>query len=192
MININNSNYKRVLLFFSLLDYNYIGDYMKILFFSDIHGIVDNLDYLKELDNKKHFDKVICLGDLFYDTSFNGNVDIMKVDRFLKSFNERLICIKGNCDSNSDFNMVEDYLFNVDGIDIYCMHGHKYNERNNGVVIYGHEHIPYIKKKDNTIFICVGSISLPRRCSECSYCIYENKTFKLMSIYDEVIDEIKV
>ena len=39
---------------------------MKFLLFSDIHGIIDNLDKIKVLDEKNDFDKVIVLGDLYY------------------------------------------------------------------------------------------------------------------------------
>ena len=39
---------------------------MKILFFSDIHGIDKNLKYIKEIDEKEKFDKIIVLGDLYY------------------------------------------------------------------------------------------------------------------------------
>lgn len=169
---------------------------MKILFFSDIHGIVDNLDYLKNLDNNKHFDKIVCLGDLYYDTSFKGNVDILKVERFLNSFSHKLICIKGNCDSETEypFRVFDDFIINVDGLNIYCSHGHLNfkNKFKNSIFIYGHEHIPYIRKKDDIIYICVGSISLPRGNSECSYLIYENNSFTLYTIYEEVIDKINI
>ena len=45
-------------------------------------------------------------------------------------------------------------------------------------------------KKDNMVYICVGSISLPRENSNASYMIYENKKFTLYDVNNEIIDSI--
>ena len=52
---------------------------MKILFMSDIHGIVDNLSKLDKIIEKEGIDKLVVLGDLYY-TGFN-HID-KKVDVF--------------------------------------------------------------------------------------------------------------
>ena len=39
---------------------------IKILFFSDIHGIDENLELIKKLDEQEKFDKIVVLGDLYY------------------------------------------------------------------------------------------------------------------------------
>ena len=160
---------------------------MKILFFSDIHGICNNLKYLKELDNKEHFDKIVCLGDLYYAGPTYDNslvVDSNKVLEFLMSFNNRLICMKGNCDSEvdikaSDFPICTNLsLISVDGLDIYLTHGNEYSFEKNrkfnrkGILVYGHEHIPFIKQNDEMTYINTGSISLPRGDFKPSYLIF--------------------
>ena len=178
---------------------------MKILFFSDIHGITNNLKILEELDKKEKFDKIVCLGDLYYSgPTFDNSlkVDSKYVLEFLMNFSDRLICMKGNCDSDvdikaSDFPICSNLaLINTDNLDIYLTHGNEYSMSKNrkfnrkGILVYGHEHIPYIRQNNDMTYICVGSISLPRGDSKSSYMIYNNKTFTLYSIDNEVIDEV--
>ena len=60
------------------------------------------------------------------------------------------------------------------------------------MLVYGHEHTPYIKNFGNMIYINVGSISLSRNSSNPSYCIYEDRTFTIYNINKEVIDKVEV
>ena len=81
---------------------------MKILIFSDIHGIKNNLDYLKEVYEKEKCDRVIVLGDLYYIGPRNTMIpgyDIQAVKNFLESFGEKLISLRGNCDSQVDLDV---------------------------------------------------------------------------------------
>lgn len=179
---------------------------MKILFFSDIHGIDTNLNCIKELDKKEKFDKIVVLGDLYYSgpNSENTNSNPMKVKQFLDTFNERLICLKGNCDSDvdikaSDFPICNNLaLLYVDGLDIYCSHGNEYSLdksskfNRKGILVYGHDHFPSITKKENMIFINVGSISIPRNGINASYCIYEDKRFIIYGISGDIIEQISI
>lgn len=180
---------------------------MKLLFISDIHGITNNLEYITSLDSKENFDKVVVLGDLYYagftyDNEFEVNSLIVK--DFLMNFKDRLICMRGNCDSDvdvksSDFPICSNLsLLYVDSLDIYLSHGDEYSKYKNrkfdrkGVLVYGHEHIPYIEEIDDMVYICVGSISLPRSGSRPSYMIYENGKFIIYDIDREIVDFIEV
>ena len=175
---------------------------MKILFISDIHGIIDNLEIIDKKIKDLNIDKLICLGDIYYTgPSYNSNhkVNSIEVLNFLIKHKDKLICLRGNCDSDvdikvSDFPICDSLsLINVDNINLYLTHGNKYNIDNNkienGVLIYGHYHIPYIKNKDNVIYICVGSISLPKE-NNPTYALYENKKITIYDIYDNIIDSI--
>ena len=180
---------------------------MKFLFISDIHGITENLDYIRGLDKKEKFDKVIVLGDLYHASSIYNHmfeINSLKVKEFLMSFSDKIICLRGNCDSDVDIKTTDFpissnlALICVDGLDIYLTHGNEYNKDRNykfnrkGILVYGHEHFPCIEKIDDMIYICVGSLSLPRYGSKPSYMIYENKNFIIYSVDGEVIDKIKV
>lgn len=177
---------------------------MKILFISDIHGITKNLNKLDKIIQKEKPNKFVVLGDLYYQ-GFNNveQTDNFGVRDFLMKHKNILICMKGNCDSlvdieKSPFPIIEDIsMINTDNIDIYITHGNKYNCYQNdtftdGVMVYGHEHIPYIKKESDMTYINTGSISLPRNNQEPSFTIYENKKFIIYSIDLEIIDQIEV
>lgn len=179
---------------------------MKILFFSDIHGVTRNLDFIDNLIKKENFDKIIVLGDLYYSgPNYKGShiINSLEVKEFLTRYKEKMFCVRGNCDSDvdikaSDFPISDELLLlNVDGLNIYCTHGDKYNFENSrkfcqtGILIYGHEHIPYIKNINDTTYICVGSVSLPKDEMGASYAVYENKKMTLYSIdNDDKISEI--
>lgn len=180
---------------------------MKILFMSDIHGITENLDYIRELDLEENFDKIVVLGDLYYaGPTYNKAkvVDSEKVKQFLMNYAERIIGLRGNCDSDVDIKVTDFPICNnlalicTDGLDLYCTHGNEYSRDKNkkfnrkGVLIYGHEHYPYIEKQAEMIYVNVGSISLPKKDSKPSYAIYHDKTITIYSIDREVIDKICV
>lgn len=180
---------------------------MKILFFSDIHGIVDNLECIKKLEEKENFDKIVVLGDLYYQgPTFDNSkkINSLEVGNFLMNYHDKLICMRGNCDSDvdikkSDFPVCSGVsLIHTDGLDIYITHGNEYNINNDikfnrkGILVYGHEHYPFIQKKLGMTFINVGSISLPRRGSEPSYGIYYDKEFFIYGISGKLIDKINL
>ena len=136
---------------------------MKILFISDIHGININLKIIEKIIKREKIDKLVVLGDLYYaGPTYNQKYEVnsINVKDILTKYSDRIICLKGNCDSNvdikaSDFPICDNLaLICVDGLDIYLTHGNKYNLVNNrkfnrkGILVYGHEHIPYIKKME--------------------------------------------
>lgn len=175
---------------------------MKILFISDIHGITTNLNHIEKVFNDKRCDKLVVLGDLYRCFDFdNPNYDKIKVQQFLESFKEKIICVQGNNDTVldikiSNFPIIYPLgLIYTDSIEIYITHGHQFNMRENtkiktGVLIYGHEHIPYIYKDQNIVYINTGSISCPRASNPPTYTIYENKKFTIYDIDDQIVDSI--
>lgn len=178
---------------------------MRILFFSDIHGITTNLPTLKKVIDNNDFNKIVVLGDL-YDHSFykkDKDVDNEYIKKFLNSYKDKLIVLRGNCDSNSDINfsdfeIIDDVsMMSVDGITIYLTHGNRYRYLYNdtfcrGILIYGHEHIPYIKKELDMVYINTGSISLPRNHVGATYTIYENRSFTIYNLENKVVEKITV
>lgn len=172
---------------------------MKIMFISDIHGIKTNLEKIKKKFLEFNCNKLVVLGDIYYigpRNKMKDGYDIQYVKEFLESFKDKLICIRGNCDSEVDI-MVSDFpiinelsMISIDEHDIYLTHGHLYNENNwnveNSILIYGHFHIPFIKEKDNKLFINPGSISLPKD-NNPTYIIYDNNKFTIYDINDKIV-----
>lgn len=178
---------------------------MKILFISDIHGITKNLSKLDKIIKEEKIKKLVVLGDLYYQgfNQVSDNLDNFTVRDFLTKYKDILICMRGNCDSlvdieKSPFPIIEDIsIINIDNLDIYITHGNRYNCYNNdtftnGVMVYGHEHIPYIKQELDMTYINVGSISLPRDGNPPTFMIYENKKFTIYDIDKNVINSITV
>lgn len=175
---------------------------MKIMFISDIHGVKTNLAKVKEKFEELQCDKLVMLGDLYYigpKGKIQEDYDIPYIQEFLKSFKDKLICIKGNCDSEvdvmiSDFTIVNELsLLLIDNKEIYLTHGHIYNEDNwdkeNSILIYGHFHKPFIKEKGSNIFINPGSISLPKE-NAATYLIYDAGKFTIYDINDNIITSL--
>ena len=180
---------------------------MKILFISDIHGIDNNLKRIEKIIEKEIIDKLVVLGDLYYaGPTYNQKykVNSKSVKEILTKYRDKIICLKGNCDSlvdikSSDFPICDNLaLICVDGLDIYLTHGNEYSFDKNrkfnikGMLVYGHEHIPYIKKNNDMTYINVGSISLPRDGNKPTYMLYNNKKFTIYDIDGKVIDSIEV
>ena len=173
---------------------------MKIMFISDIHGIKTNLEKIKERFTELACDKLVVLGDLYYIGPRNKMIegyDITYVKEFLESFKDKLICIKGNCDSEVDI-MVSDFpiinelsLVSTINEDLYLTHGHIYNESNwkktNSILIYGHFHTPFIKQIETNIYINPGSISLPKTEDGPTYLFYNEEEFIIYDINDNII-----
>lgn len=178
---------------------------MKLMIISDIHGIKTNLPKIKEKFEKLQCDKLVVLGDLYYIGPRNKMIegyDIDYVKNFLESFKDKLICVRGNCDSEVDL-MVSNFpivnelsLIATINNDLYITHGHIYNESNwsntNSILIYGHLHIPFIKRVETNIYINPGSISLPKENNQPSYLIYDEDKFTIYGINDDIIDELQV
>lgn len=178
---------------------------MKIMFISDIHGIKTNLNKVKEKFSELNCDKLVVLGDLYYIGPRNKMIegyDINFVREFLESFQDKLICIKGNCDSEvdkmvSNFPIIDDLgLIATINEDLYLTHGHIYNESNwsktNTILIYGHLHIPFIKRVETNIYINPGSISLPKENFQPSYLVYDETYFKIYDINDQELFSYKI
>ena len=84
---------------------------MKILIASDLHGSREASEKLVSLDQKYKFSKIILLGDINYSGARNippcdyYPIDVCKNLSLLKN---KLIIIKGNCDSR-----VDEFVLNV-------------------------------------------------------------------------------
>ena len=173
---------------------------MKVMFISDIHGMITNLDKIRERFHSLGCQKLVVLGDLYYADYYHRleeDYQPKEVLHFLKSFADKLICIRGNCDSDldimeSEFPIEEKILhYPIDSYNIYLTHGHIYNERNwkeeNSILIFGHYHIPFLEEDKNNLFVNPGSISLPRGNNKPTYLFYNGEEFIIYDMEDHVV-----
>lgn len=148
---------------------------MKILIISDSHSKNDWLVL------KKDYDLVIHAGDHQMSKEWIiGNTDYY-------------------VDGNNDWGSKNIDIFSIEKINFCLIHGDEHNIKNknnwseslltlankhqSNILIYGHTHIPIIKKVDNVIFINPGSISKPRFPSNTkTYCELEVENNKIIKI----------
>lgn len=174
---------------------------MKLFIASDIHGSGKYVKLLEERFNESNCDKLILLGDLLYHGPRNKlpiEYDPEVVYTTLNKYKDRIMAVRGNCDSEVDqmvleFPIMDDYLFlNIDNHNIYFSHGHineRINYDDNDILINGHTHV-YVLSKN---YINVGSISIPKNNTLNSYVIYEDNTFYLYDlITNNLIDKIDI
>ena len=162
----------------------------KILIASDIHGSAYWCEKLINAFTAEQADTLLLLGDLLYHGPRNPLPDgyaPQKVAALLSGVKTKLVCVRGNCDSEVDqmvldFPMLADYaLLLADGIKIYATHGHLHGETNpppleSGTIFFnGHTHTPAHKPLENgVIYANCGSVALPKPETPHSYALLEN------------------
>ncbi len=176
---------------------------MKLLIASDIHGSQFYAQKIKELS--QNFDRTILLGDIYNHgprNPFPKDYAPMQVAETLNSIKEKLVVIKGNCDSEvdqmiSEFNFHQNYELESDR-ELFFTHGHIFNLDNvpnlpkGSVVFHGHFHIPFIKEKNGIIVVNVGSVALPKENHPNTYATYENGKISILNFDNEIILELQL
>ena len=126
---------------------------MKLLIASDIHGSAVWCKKLVDAFMKEGADKLVLLGDILYHGPRNPLPDGYSpkdVFGMLNPLADRIIAVRGNCDSEVDqmvlaFNISSDYgdIF-ADGVHIAISHGHRTVPPlgKGDVYITGHTHVP--------------------------------------------------
>ncbi len=180
---------------------------MKLFFISDIHGSVYYLNKALDKFKEEKADYIIILGDILYHGARNPlpkEYNPKKVIEIINSYADRIIAIRGNCDSEVDqmvldFPIMADYstiLYNNKRL--FLTHGHIYNENNlpklmdGDVFIYGHTHIPKAEKTGNIYVINPGSITFPKENSPHSYGVLEDNIFTIKDLEGIVYREINI
>ena len=180
---------------------------MKYFVISDIHGSEYYLKKVIKEYEKESADYLIILGDILYHGARN---DLPKghnpkgVIEILNKFSDRIIAVRGNCDSEVDqmvlnFPIMATYNNLIYGAKrMFITHGHIYNEDNlpslskGDIVLYGHTHILRAENKDGIYFLNPGSISLPKENNPASYGLIDGDYFYIKDLEGGLIDKIKI
>ena len=173
---------------------------MKIFVISDIHGSFIALEKALEKFEKEKADYLLICGDYLNHGPRNAipeGYNTMETVRLLNQHKEKILAVRGNCDSEVDqmileFPILSDYLTIIlnNANRVFVHHGHLFaeeyfskflNEKN--IIVSGHSHIPVLetKKIDNKefTFLNPGSISIPKGGSLGSYGVIEEIGSKL-------------
>lgn len=160
---------------------------MKLFIASDIHGSAYWCRHLAKAFEDERADKLLLLGDILYHGPRNDlpqDYQPKEVAQILNSMKDKILCIKGNCDSEVDqmmldFHIMSEYaLLWLDGISVYACHGHNIpGNINSDLLLYGHTHIPKFENIGGVMHLNCGSVSIPKENSPHSYLICENGRF---------------
>lgn len=182
---------------------------MKYVIASDIHGSAFWCEKLLAAFETENADKLILLGDLLYHGPRNDFPDEYapkKVFAMLNAVKEKLLCVRGNCDSEVDqmvleFPIMADYaLLAYDGGKLFATHGHLYNTETppllqaGDILLNGHFHTPCHQAMQNgAIYANCGSVALPKDGTPHSYLVFEDGklTWKDLAT-GKIFDEYKI
>ena len=151
---------------------------MKLLFFSDVHGVPQALEKLLAHADTMQPDQLVLLGDALYHGPRNGVpaiYDPKQVADLLNQNSHRILAVRGNCDAEVDqmmlnFPIMADYSEILTGTArFFLTHGHHWNADHlpplppGSILVHGHTHLPVLQKVEDDITIFnPGSISLPK------------------------------
>lgn len=158
---------------------------MKLMIASDIHGSAYYCKKMIDAYKNESADKLVILGDILYhgprnDLPRDYNPGI--VAKMLNEIKTKLLCVRGNCDSEVDqmvleFPIMADYAFiYLDNRVIFASHGHKAVECEGGfdVILGGHTHVPACERRGGYVYLNPGSVSIPKENSCRGYMTLEN------------------
>ncbi len=165
---------------------------MKYVIASDIHGSAYWCRELLTAFENEGADKLILLGDLLYHgprNDFPDEYSPKQVFAMLNNIKDKLLCVRGNCDSEVDqmvleFPMMADYaLFNVSEKTLFLTHGHLFNAdmppllKKGDILFNGHFHSPCNRELEGgAIYANCGSVSLPKEGTPHSYILLDGNT----------------
>ena len=165
---------------------------MKLMIASDIHGSAYYCKLLINAFEKSDCEKLVLLGDLLYHGPRNDlpkDYDPKTVAALLNSISDRIICVRGNCESEVDqmmltFPCLAEYAVILDGnITMTLSHGHNTEKLEKclpkgSFLLCGHTHIPKVEVFENFTKINPGSVSIPKENSTHGALVYENGSFE--------------
>lgn len=179
---------------------------MKIFFISDVHGSQYYLEKALQCYKEEGADHIVLLGDALYHGPRNPlpkDYNPQAVASLLNSYKDKIIAVRGNCDSEVDqmlieYPMMSDYsIILCNNRRLFLTHGHMYNEDNlpnlssDDVFIHGHTHLPVAKKHKGIYILNPGSVTLPKENFPNSYAILQDDLFQIKDLNGEIIKEIK-
>lgn len=169
---------------------------MRYAIASDIHGSTTWCERLLDDIEKRSVDRVVLLGDLMYHGPRNAlpdGYDPAAVANILNGFSDRILAVRGNCDSEVDqmlldFPCMSDYTLICDeGVQLLCTHGHlklsaeSLHLPDGSVFISGHTHIKRDDMIDGIRHLNPGSVSIPKDGSS-SYMIYDSGNAEFITL----------
>ena len=171
---------------------------MKIWIASDLHGSETFTRQLLDRFDSEGGDRLVLLGDLYYHGVRNPLPEgyaPLEVNKLLNSVREKLLVVRGNCDSEvdltvSEFPVVPAAIVIADGIQIYLCHGHRESFdclpplTRGSVFCQGHTHVSSLSERDGICLLNPGSVSLPKGGTKRGFAVIEDGIPRLETLSD--------
>lgn len=170
---------------------------LSLVIISDIHGCYPALQ--KALQQAEQFkpDYYLLLGDILNHGPRNPVPEGYappEVAALLNSLREKIIAVRGNCDSEVDQMLLQfpclaphNQLL-LGGRRWFMTHGHLYAADDlpltaGDVLLSGHTHVAGIEQDDRGIYrINPGSVTFPRSGAEASYAVYNGDELQIIGL----------
>ncbi len=176
---------------------------MKYLILSDIHGSLPALAQALTMFEREHCDMLCLLGDILNYGPRNGlpeGLDPQGVAEKLNSMANRIVAVRGNCDSEVDqmllhFPIMADYALLVDeGKRLLLTHGHNYDTEHRPtafeVMFCGHTHLWQLEPKRDFIVCNTGSPTFPKGGNPPTFAIYDSGTISVHTLDGKILKEV--
>ncbi|HCB3605293.1 TPA: phosphodiesterase [Klebsiella aerogenes] len=181
---------------------------MKLMFASDIHGSLPATERVLERFAQSGAQWLVILGDVLNHGPRNalpeGYAPAQVAER-LNSVAQRIIAVRGNCDSEVD-QMLLHFPITApwqqvlsERYRLFLTHGHLYSPDNlpplaaGDVLAYGHTHIPVAEKRGDVFLFNPGSVSIPKGDFAASYGMLEDDRLQVFALNDnQVIAEAAI
>lgn len=173
---------------------------MKYFIVTDIHGSAYWAQRAVDKFAQVQADVMVLLGDVYNHgprNPFPAEYAPQQVAKILSAAHDKLIVVKGNCDSEVDqmissFTFVGDDVVFCGGRRFYFTHGHIYNKDNlphlaaGDALFYGHFHKSEITVQNGVVCVNVGSPSLPKD-GKTAYCVASENSIEIFDFDDAPI-----
>ena len=173
-------------------------EFMRILFFSDVHGSPESLRLLLCQAKELKPDLFVLLGDVLYHGPRNplrADYSPGEVVSLLNPLRDRLLAVRGNCDAEVDQLLLEfpimsdsSQLF-ADGCKFFLTHGHLWSPEklpplaDGSVFAFGHIHLPVLECLPSGITAFnPGSISLPKGGNPASFGFFSDGILQILNL----------
>ena len=175
---------------------------MKLMIASDIHGSALYCGELLEALEREAAEKLLLLGDLLYHGARNdlpAGYDTKKTAALLNGAKEKLLCVRGNCESEVDqmvleFPVLGQYaLLLWEGLTVFAVHGHEWGPDRlpplaaGSLLLSGHTHVPAFRREGEIALANPGSVSIPKEGSARGYLVLEDRVLTWKTLAGDVV-----
>lgn len=181
---------------------------MKLMFASDIHGSLPAAERVLSLFAESDARYLVILGDVLNHGPRNALPEgyaPAEVAERLNTQAERIIAVRGNCDSEVD-QMLLHFPITAPWQQVltaeqrlFLTHGHLFGPDNlpslaaGDVLVYGHTHIPVAERRGDIFHFNPGSVSIPKGGYSASYGMMEDNKLRVLALNDQrVIAEVAI